>query len=103
MQRRAKRGDVAEFGIGEDGRQREARGARLPERAEGEPPLFLRADRRGNARLLPRFRRYPFLGQIQRSTEAPRTDTGPQRRRYGHLAIGNLAQRATVLTGHADR
>ena len=82
-------------------RQREPRATRLPAQAEGEPPLFLKANRRRNPRLRPSRRRHPFFGQIQRSADAPRADTGPQRRRDSHLAIGDLAQRATVLTGHA--
>ena len=39
MQGRAKRGHVAEFGVGEDRRPREPRRARVVQQAEGQPPF----------------------------------------------------------------
>ena len=48
-------------------------------------------------------RRQPFLGQIEGGADAPRAHAGPQRGRHRHLAIGNLAERPTVLARHPDR
>ena len=45
----------------------------------------------------PRFR------EIQQRAGHPRTRAGPERGRHRDLAIRDLAQRATVLTRHADR
>ncbi len=67
MQGRAKRGHVAEFGIGEDRRHRRSRRLAPGGATAGPVATSPETDRRGNARLLPRARRQPFLGQIQRA------------------------------------
>jgi hypothetical protein len=100
---KAKGGHIAEFGIGQDGRQREPRRAGLSQQAEGQAPFLLKPDRRRDPRSLPRGGRQPFLGEIQRRADTPRPDARPQRRGDGDLAIRDLAECPTVLTGHADR
>jgi hypothetical protein len=103
MQGRSKRGHVAELGIGEDRGHRDLGGARLAEQTEGQSPFFLKPDRVRNARLPPCARRHPFLRQIEHRAEAPRPHAGPERGRHRDLAIGDLAQRPTVLPRDADR
>lgn len=103
MQGRTKRRDIPELGIGKDGGQGQPRGSRLSQQAQGHPPLFLKANRGWNSRLLPRVGRQPLLGQIQGRAETPAPEAGPQRSGDRHLAIRDFAERATVLPGHADR
>jgi len=43
------------------------------------------------------------FGRVQQRAGHPRPHAGPERGGDGHLAIRDLAQRATVLTRHADR
>jgi hypothetical protein len=103
MQRRAQQGDIAEFRIADHGGQLEPCGAHLPQQRQRLSPFLLKDDRGGNLRSLPRIDRQPTLWQIQRRAEEPCAPTGPQRDGRRHLAIGDLAQRPTVLTGHAHR
>ena len=53
--------------------------------------------------MAPRVGCQPRLRQIQDGPEHPRAGARPQGRGHGDLAIGHLAQRATVLARHADR
>ena len=81
MQCGPKRGDIAEFGIGEHRRHGEAR----------------------RARVLSRAQRHPLFGKVQRGAQAPRARAGPEGGGHGDLAIRHLAERSTVLTRHTDR
>ncbi len=104
MQRPPQGAVVAVFGIGDDRGQRDPRGAGSPEQRQRQAPFLVKGDgggdpRTGAARRIAR----PRLGQIERGAHRPGAAPGPERRRHGHLAIGDLAQRAAVLPRDADR
>ena len=103
MQRRAQRRHIAELGIAEHGGDREAGGAHLPQQPQSMAPFLLKLDRRRNPRPLALGGCQPRVREIQRCAQTPRANAGPERHRRGDLAIGDLAQRAAVLSGRADR
>ena len=104
VQRLADGAVVPIFGVGHDRGQRQPGGSTAAHERQRQSPLFLKQQRRGNPRRgAPRQIADPRLGQIQQGAEGPRPTAGPQRRRHGDLAIGDLAQRAAVLARHADR
>jgi hypothetical protein len=83
------------------------REARLQDRAhlrQRDAPFLAKLERRRNARRRPARR---ILGPGHRDVEVvrqgPRAPVGDQRTRHRHLAIADLAQRATVLPLHAHR
>jgi hypothetical protein len=94
---------IAEFGIAEDRRDVEPRGAHLAHQRQRMAPFLLKPDRGRDPCLSSAFGRQPRLRQIQRGPEKPPADSGPEGHRRGHLAIRDLAQRAAVLTRRADR
>jgi hypothetical protein len=94
---------VAKLRISEDGRDLNARGPNLAHERERESPLLLEPGRGRDARPSTRRRGEPFLREIELRAEHPRVHPVPQRGRDRDLAIGNLAERATVLPRHADR
>ena len=104
VQRSPERGHVAELGVGEHGRDLQARRARASDQRQRLTPLLLEGGAGRNVRhrapigvAEPRFR------EIQQRAGHPGPHAGPERGRHGDLAIRDLAQRATVLTRHADR
>ena len=104
VQRSPERGDVAELGVGEHGRDLQPRRARASDQRQRLTPLLLEGCAGRNVRhrapigvAEPRFR------EIQQRAGHPGPRAGPERGRHGDLAIRDLAQRATVLTRHADR
>jgi hypothetical protein len=104
VQRSPECGHVAELGVGEHGRDLQARRARAADQRQRLPPLLLEGCASRNVRhrapigvAEPRFR------EIQQRAGHPSPHAGPQRGGHGNLAIRDLAQRATVLTRHADR
>lgn len=82
--------------------EREPTGWHLPQQAERQAPSLLEPHRTRNPGALTRQRCEPFLRQEPRA-ETPRSHAGPQRGSDSDLAIGDLAERATVLARDADR
>ncbi len=100
MQLGAKQAVVAKFRIRQHARHGEATGAHLAEQRQGLTPLLLKADVGRNPRPLPGGVGQPGLRQVQRGPHQVAAQPGPQRRRDGHLTIGDLPQRPTVLAPH---
>jgi hypothetical protein len=104
VQRAPEGGDVAELGVREHGRDLQSGGARAPDQRQRLTP-FLVEGRAGRnlCHRTPIGVAEPGFREIQQRTGHPRAAAGPERSRRRDLAIGDLAQRATVLTRHADR
>jgi hypothetical protein len=101
---RAKCRGVAVGGIGDHRFEREPGGQHPPHVGDGDAPLFPEGDAARNVR--PRSLvvvRRPIFRQIQLQRGQPREAVDDQRRRHGHLAIGDLPECAAVLALHADR
>ena len=88
--------DIAEFGIADHGREREARGPDLPKQRQRVAPLFVKPHGRGNAGRLPlapavnhASGRYSAVPRNHARTARPERDGGR------HLAVGDLAEGAT--------
>jgi hypothetical protein len=103
MQQATKHAIVAKFRVGQHPSDGDATRPDLPQQRQRLAPLFLKRDRRRDARARPRRGGDPRLGQVQRAAEQIGAGPGPQRGGDGHLAIGDLPQRSAVLTRHADR
>ena len=103
MQRLANGRDIAKFRIADDGGHVEAGRPHTAEQPERMPPFLLKRDGRRDARADARLGRQPLLGEIQHRAQKPGAHPGPERHRCGDLAIGDLAQRATVLPRRAHR
>ena len=104
MQRFAKHRHVAVGGIGEHRRDGQPRGPRAAHQRQRQAPLLLKVDGRRNTDAgAPRAIARPLLRQVQGGAQHPGPPLGPQQRRRGHLAIGDLAHRAAILPRHADR
>jgi hypothetical protein len=104
VQEPSERRDIAEFGVRDDGGQLQPRGAGASNEGDRLPPLLLKRDARGDSRDRPSGRILdPGLRQIQQRAEQPRAGAGPERCGHCHLAVGDLAQGATVLAGDTDR
>ena len=103
MEHGPKQAGVAKLRIRQHACPRDATRAHLAEQGQRLAPFLLKAHAAGNPRRGPRGGGQPRLGQVQRGAEQVGAHPGPQGRRNGHLAIGDLAQRATVLARDPDR
>ena len=104
VQRAPEGGDVAELGVREHGRDLQPRGARASDQRQRLTPFLLEGRAGRNLRhRAPIGVAEPRLREIQQRAGQPRPRAGPERGRHRDLAIRDLAQRATVLTRHADR
>ena len=104
VQRPPKGGDIAELGVRQHRRDVQPRGARPSDQGEGLPPFLLKDHARWDLRdRAPVGVGEPRLRHIQQRAGEPRPRAGPQRGRHRDLAIGDLAERPTVLARDADR
>ena len=104
VQRSSERGDVAELGVGEYGRDLQPRGARAADQRQRLTPFLLEGRAGRNlCHCAPVGVAEPRFREIQQRAGHPRAGPRPQRGRHRDLAIRDLAQRATVLTPHPDR
>ena len=90
-------------GVGHHGRDGKARRAHLSQQGQRQPPFLLKSRGRRNAGLRTLTRGQPRLGQIQGGAQEPGPRARPQRDRDRRLAIRDLAARAGILAGDADR
>jgi hypothetical protein len=104
MQQPTKRGDIAEFRVRDDAGQLQPCRTGASNARDRVAPFLLKRHARGDASNSPAARILdPRLRQIQHRPEQPRARAGPERRGRCDLAVGDLAQGATVLAGDADR
>ena len=103
MQHAAKHAIVAKFRVGQHPGHGEPARPDLPQQGQRLAPFFLKPYRGGNPRPTAGGVGHPGRRQIQRGPEQIAAGPCPQRRGDGHLAIRDLAQRATVLARDAHR